>query len=352
LTESIQKNLHEFDLLLSSGLYKSPITNFDKIEYLQNSLLEEAIASSQIEGAATTTQVAYEMLKTGRKPRNESEQMIFNNLKAIKFIEEEIESPLNYYLIIEIHSIMTANTKAEYCAGSFRDSEVFIQDFSDGEVAHIPPAHNLVNSLMQSLSDFANDDKVFVHPIIKASILHFMIGFIHPFKDGNGRTARALFYWYLFKKGYGWVKNVSISRAILESRIQYDKAFLKTEYDGNDLTYFILYSLKTLRIAFDKLLNYRDKKKEEREKSNLVSYKLIERGFLKRQADLIGMLYTNPNEEVNTEDYNSANNIVRQTARKDLNQLVKMGLIQSKKNGKVIIYKLSSVKKVDEFLES
>ncbi|WP_366511954.1 Fic family protein [Maribacter sp.] len=47
-----------------------------------------------------------------------------------------------------------------------------------------------------------NPKKNFIHPIVKASILHFLIGYIHPFVDGNGRTARAIFYWYLLKNGY------------------------------------------------------------------------------------------------------------------------------------------------------
>jgi Fic family protein len=207
LTESIQKDLHEFDLKLVGGLYKSPITSFEKTEYLKNSLLEEAIASSQIEGAATTTKVAWEMLKSGRKPRNESEQMIFNNLRGIKFIDEEVKSSLDFKLIIEVHRIMTANTSAEDCAGSFRDGQIYVQDHIDGEIAHTPPEHKFVESLMGELCDFVNEDKTFIHPIIKASIIHFMIGFIHPFKDGNGRTARALFYWFLLKKDYSLIKS-------------------------------------------------------------------------------------------------------------------------------------------------
>jgi Fic family protein len=182
LTESIQKDLHEFDLKLVGGLYKSPITSFEKTEYLKNSLLEEAIASSQIEGAATTTKVAWEMLKSGRKPRNESEQMIFNNLRGIKFIDEEVKSSLDFKLIIEVHRIMTANTSAEDCAGSFRDGQIYVQDHIDGEIAHTPPEHKFVESLMGELCDFVNEDKTFIHPIIKASIIHFMIGFIHPLK--------------------------------------------------------------------------------------------------------------------------------------------------------------------------
>lgn len=350
VTENIQKNLHEFDLKLIGGLYKSPITQYDKAEYLKSSVLEEAIASSQVEGAATTTKVAFEMLKSERKPRNESEQMIFNNLRAIKFITGELDKKLDFEFIVEIHKIMTANTSAEYCSGAFRETPIFVQDHVDGEIAHTPPDADTVAYFMQDLCDFANSEKPFIHPIIKASIIHFMFGFIHPFLDGNGRTARALFYWFLLKKDYSLIKNISISRAILNSRIQYDKAFLKTENDDNDMTYFINYSIKSLRVAFESLINYRDKKKIEADNSNLIAYKLLEKGLNKRQADLVSHLYSKEDAHVNISLYSSRHEVVRQTARKDLNELIRMGLIGEQKSGRDIVIKLLSRAKVDNFL--
>lgn len=350
LTSQIQKELHEFDLKMIGGLYKNPITEFEKTEYLKNSLMEEAIASSQIEGAATTTKVAWDMLKTGRNPRNESEQMIFNNLRAIRFIEENQEKNIDKAFIIELHKIMTIKTSAEYCAGDYRKDEIFVQDHVDGEIAHIPPDWKELEKLMQDLCDFANKENEFIHPIVKASVIHFLIGFIHPFKDGNGRTARALFYWYLSKKGYTLIKNISISRAILESRIQYDKAFLKTEYDQNDLTYFISYSIKSLRVAFESLVRYRDKKKSDKDQSSVISYRLIEKGLSKRQADLLGFLYIKENSFVSLQQYAKKHDIVRQTARRDLSDLVKMNLIQEEKRGKTIIFKITSKSDVDGLL--
>jgi len=267
ISSFIAKNLHDFDLKLIGGLQKNPILLSDRNDFFRNSLLEEAVASSQVEGAATTTEVAKEMLKSGRNPRNESEQMIFNNLRAIEYINEFQEVEIDFKIIIELHKIMTANTSAEHCSGDFRKSDVFVIDHVDGEIAHIPPDWKEVEELMEELCTFINNDKNFIHPIVKASIIHFLIGYIHPFSDGNGRTARALFYWYLLKKGYSLIQNISISKVILESRTQYDKAFLKTESDGNDLNYFIAYSIKNIRVAFEKLTNYRDKKLNERKKS-------------------------------------------------------------------------------------
>jgi len=351
-TTHIQKNLHEFDLKLIGGLYKSPITQNDRSEYLKSSVLEEAIASSQVEGAATTTKVAFDMLKSGRSPRNESEQMIFNNLRGIQLINEELKNPLSEALIIKIHETMTVNTSAESCAGSFRNSQNYVQDFIDGEVSHTPPSHEQIPGFISDLCDFANSDQEFIHPIIKASIIHFIFGYIHPFLDGNGRTARALFYWFLLKKDYSLIKNISISRAILDSRIQYDKAFLKTEYDGNDLTYFINYSIKSLRVAFEKLIRYRDQKKSEKEKVQLIAYKLIEKGISKRQADLLSYLYVKPKNKISISQYAERHNIVRQTARKDLRELTKLNLLHEEKKGRSIVFSLESNQSIDDYLNA
>ncbi|TNE79853.1 MAG: Fic family protein [Bacteroidetes bacterium] len=347
----VSKNLHDFDLKLMGGLHQNPILRSDRIEFFKNSLLEEAVASSQVEGAATTTEVARDMLKSGRIPRNESEQMIFNNLRAIEYITEYVSSPLDFNIIIELHKIMTANTDAEKYSGDFRKGEVFVTDHVDGEIAHIPPDWKEVESLMGELCIFINNDEKFIHPIIKASIIHFMIGFIHPFKDGNGRTARALFYWYLLKKGYALVKNISISRVILESRTQYDKAFLKTEKDDNDLNYFISYSLKNIRIAFEKLISYRDKKLEERKKANLVAYELLDKGLNKRQSDVIGYLYLKNKNTITLNSYSQKHDIVRQTASKDLNELIKLGLIVEDKSTKPYKYSLKSNEQIENFIK-
>lgn len=347
----IAKNLHDFDLKLIGGLQQSSLLASERIDYLRTSLLEEAVASAQVEGAATTTEVAKEMLKSGRNPRNESEQMIFNNLRAIQFISEFQDSNIDFNSIIELHSIMTANTDAEKYSGDFRKDEVYIIDHVDGEVAHIPPIWEEVELLMSELCDFANSDTKFIHPIIKASIIHFMIGFIHPFKDGNGRTARALFYWYLLKKGYILIKNISISKVILESRTQYDKAFLKTEYDDNDLNYFISYSVKNIKVAFEKLKSYQDKKLEERNVANLISYQLMEKGLNKRQADLLGYLYLKGKNIATLKSYSDRHEIVRQTASKDLNELIKLGLLKEDRSTKPHQYKIENKSIIDNYLK-
>lgn len=352
ISHDTAKNLHDFDLKLIGDLHKAPMLANEKMEFFKNSLMEEAVASSQVEGAATTTEVAKDMLKSGRSPRNESEQMILNNLRAINYIHEFKDKDIDFKIVIELHSIMTANTDAESCSGAFRSGDVFVTDHVDGEIAHTPPDASHLNSLMQDLCSFINDDSYFIHPIVKASIIHFMIGYIHPFSDGNGRTARALFYWFLLRKGYTLISDISISRVILESRTQYDKAFLKTEYDENDINYFIAYSIKNIRIAFEKLSKYRDKKLEERKKANNIAYEFLNLGFNKRQSDLLGYLYSKPKNRITLNNYSEKNDIVRQTANRDLKELIKNNLIKEDSSSKPYKYSITDRKILEEYLSN
>lgn len=334
------------------NLKSNSLAPFDQLSFLKNSLLEEAIASSQLEGAATTTNVAKELIKSGRKPHSESEQMILNNYRAIKEIETKTDQPLSLELILEIHELMTTQTEANQYSGKIRETDVFIKDHLDGEIAFQAPNSTEIPDLLDDLIFFINNESKFLHPIIKASILHFLVGYIHPFGDGNGRTARALFYWYLIKKGYVLLKHISISKAILESRTSYDKAFLKTEHDDNDLTYFILYSLKSLRVAFEKLLNYAEKKKEEAVlfKKNVQLF--YQKGFNLRQSDLLGYLSIKNDAKIDIKSYSERHDIVRQTAGKDLQELEAKNLIIKQKNGKTYIFKLKTKDNLNQYLEN
>lgn len=169
--------------------------------------MEEAIASSQMEGASTTRKVAKDMLRKQLKPKNKGQQMIYNNYVTIQYLVENQSKDFSVEQLKEIQRLITHNTltNKEY-EGSFRTSDdVMVIDGITGEIAHTPPSHQKVEQWIAELCDFANNDneEVFIHPIIKGIIIHFMLAYIHPFVDGNGRTARSLVYWYMIKKGIG-----------------------------------------------------------------------------------------------------------------------------------------------------
>ena len=333
------KRLHQFDLNLGGILEGGSIVpEREKERFLISSLMEEAIASSQLEGAVTTREVAKAMLRTKRKPKNHSEKMILNNYLTIKEIVTIQKEKLTPEIIKRIHSLMTKDTLEEKSnEGEFRtNNEVKVVDIN-GEVFYDPPSHEELTKLIDAFCKFANskNDKNFMHPIVRGIILHFLIGYIHPFVDGNGRTARAIFYWYLISQGYWLVEFLSISRIIIKSPSQYARAYLYTEYDENDLTYFIDFNLKSMELALKSLKEYIDRKITE--KKNL--FKIIKNENInERQAEVVKSLINEPDTILNINEIQGKFGTSYQTARTDLLELESIGYLTSKLMGKKLVF--------------
>lgn len=239
--------------------------------YVISSLMEEAIASSQMEGAATTRKDAKKMLRTQRKPKNSSELMIYNNYLAMEHIKKNLDRDMGVDLILELHKIITNGTLSEGSEweGRFReDNETVVGDTDREDVVfHVPPRCENIPALVRDLCDFINDDtKEFMHPIIKGIMIHYLIGYIHPFVNGNGRLARTLYYWYVMKKGYWLMEYTSISRIIKKSQTRYGLAYQYSETDGYDLTYFIRFNLNCIEKAVEDLGSYIKRKTDEQKK--------------------------------------------------------------------------------------
>jgi Fic family protein len=328
LNSQHQELLHLFDLNIGGSLEsRSLIPKEDKHKYLVNSIMEEAIASSQIEGAVTSRRLAKEMLRKNIPPKNKSDQMILNNYQTIQRIVEIKDHELSIPEILEIHRLVSKDTMHKSEVGAFRTTDdVNVIDNSDGTIVHQPPPAAELNELMEQLCRFFNESggDPFIHPIVRACIIHFMIGFIHPFADGNGRTARAVFYWYLLKKGYWLTEYMSISRMILRSRTQYARAYLYSEMDENDLTYFIKYQLRVMKLAFDALREYIQRKIAE--KKQLAEFIRIP-GVNERQAMILKWYYEEPAASMTVREAQNRLGVSNQTARTDMQHLTEMGFL-------------------------
>lgn len=337
LLPDFNKKLHLFDKNLAGNLQIEGKSLNLKESYIISSLMEEAIASSQLEGAATTRRMAKAMLREKRKPRNESEEMIINNYETMRYILENKNKKLTPEFIKEVQKFITKSTldnpKHE---GFFRDNDEII--VSDGEnIAHIPPKHKEIVKLMNHFCDFANDSsKEFIHPIIKGIILHFLLGYIHPFNDGNGRTARSIFYWYMLSQGYWLFEYMAISKRILRSRKNYDLVYLYTEYDDMDLTYFIKYNLSAIEGALESMVEYISQQQEEQRKTKQI---IIKNPYLSlRQALVLEEFMKNPTKTFTIKEIMETYGIAYQTARTDLLLLDKKKFITRKISGQTFIY--------------
>lgn len=254
--------------------------------------------------------------------------MILNNYETIQFISDHKTENISIEKLYEVHRLVTKNTLEEEKVGVFRkNNEIHVMNEITGEIVHTPPDFKALDALMLSFCDFFNTNpkENFIHPIVKASILHFLIGYIHPFVDGNGRTARAIFYWYLLKEGYWLAEYLSISRVIMKTKTQYEKAYLYTEIDDMDVTYFIYYQVKVLTQAFEDLKNYAAKKKKE-EIQLSVFYK--EPNINERQAQLLFWIKENNNRFFSVKEVENIFSITNQTARADLESLVERNILK------------------------
>ena len=352
IPNSLQANLHCIDTMVGGGYNLSNSsflvsTETEKNQYLvKNLMMEEAITSAQLEGASTTRKVAKEILEKELTPKDKSQQMIVNNFLLMKQVLTLKDSPLSVETILELHKIATFKAiENQAIPGEIRQTDdIYIGDFY-GESFYKPPAFNTIEKRLDELCNFANqshnqpDQDNFIHPIIKAIILHFLIGYIHPFGDGNGRTARALFYWSILRSGYWLFEYVSISKIIQEKRSTYDAAFVYTETDDFDLTYFIYNQVEVIIKAISALNSYIDRKKQELfdfvgwiEQSPIA--KKLKRGHL----EILKVAIQEPGKEFTVQQVASELGLSENTARTYLKKLVKEDLLvlaATKKNRKV-----------------
>lgn len=344
--DQLAKLLHEIDrhLGFAMGLPETIKDPANRDQYISSSLIQESITSSQLEGATTTRQVAKEMLRTRRPPRDKHERMILNNYRTMERIRELRGSPLTTELVLELQTLVTEDTlDTPDAAGRFRlpNEPIHVIDEIEGTVFHEPPSASELPERVCAMCEFANGGTpkdIFIHPVIRAIILHFWLAYDHPFVDGNGRTARALFYWSMLRHNYELFEFVSISQIILRAPVKYGMAFLHTETDGNDLTYFILHQTKVIREAVAALHEYVRHKTED-----LCHFEKLMRGvegLNHRQQALLVHALREPSTRYTIVGHEQSHRVSHQTARNDLFDLLDRGLlIQTGKQGKAYVFR-------------
>jgi Fic family protein len=307
-----------------------------------NTVMSEAAESSMIEGASATRQQALDMLRTGRAPQSIDERMILNNYQAMQLIKRHLNSPLNLDLILELQAMLTAATlTTEDACGRFRlPSEIVrVVDTRDESVILTPPPADHVRPLLKAVCDFVNRDRPeveFLHPIVTASIVHFLVGYIHPFVDGNGRTARALFYWYALRHGYAVFEFLSISEIIRQGFARYPQAYIDSESDDGDLTYFVIYHLEIIEQALDRFAEHLASEDQRVERSK--KFLLLAKDLNMRQRLLLEHASRHPDSSYTVKSHMNSNGVSVNTSRADLEDLVRRRLMVTTKRAKEVVF--------------
>lgn len=332
-----------------------------KQRHIINSLIDEAIYSSQLEGASTTRAVAREMIRTERKPLDFSEQMILNNYRAMQFIQDHVDDDITPSMIFALHTILAENTDIPADRiGRFRESgdNIVIEDHMSGELLHVPPQAEELGWRLERLCHFINvnttrnlTDNIgiathsmrgndFLPSVLRAMIAHFMVGYDHPFYDGNGRTARALFYWVTAREGFWLMEHLSISAQIKKATASYNKAYLHVETDGGDATYFLMHQLDVVVQAIEGLKErLREQYAEVRETEKLLVHSSLAGKLNHRQLALLQHALKNPGQTYTVKSHQNSHRVAKQTARNDLTELAdKYGMLVGGIQGRTAIF--------------
>ena len=343
LADPVLELLHEIDRDASGRITtRDQITNPQtRARYIESSLIEEAITSSQLEGASTTREVAKAMIRSGRVPIDQSERMILNNYRAIRLIDQLKDQPLTRELLFKIHETLIRDTLEKGAERHYLrapSDKIAVVDERDGTIMHDPPPAEHIPSRMAAMFDFANQTQTgaFLHPILKAIILHFWLAYDHPFIDGNGRAARALFYWSVLSQGFWMFEFLSISSIIRKAPAKYARSFLYTETDENDLTYFILAQLRVIQRAINELYAYLDKKADEIQKTEQILQSSI--AVNHRQVTLLGHALRHPGTRYTIASHQKNQGVTYQTARTDLLNLADRKLLVMTKAGRALAF--------------
>ena len=348
MPDSVLRALHAIDRQAAGEIAVADhaVSGEDRSRYLMSSLIEEAINSSQLEGASTTREEARNMLRSGRSAHDPSERMIRNNYQVMQYLRELKDEPFTPQHIFELHRMVIDGTLDDAgAAGRFRrsDESISVMDASHTQVLHEPPDAKHLPERLERLCAFANQEigeGLFIHPVVRAVLVHFMLGYDHPFVDGNGRIARALFYWSMAREGYWLMEFLSISRLIKQAPARYARAYLYTETDENDATYFILHQLEVIERAIQALHDYMAKKMREQlsVESLLKESPLWADKCNHRQIALLNHALRHAEHGYTVGSHKRSHMITTQTARTDLLKLKAWNLLEQHKRGRAFVF--------------
>ena len=309
-----------------------------EVSLRREATLRSAHSSTAIEGNPLSLEEVSK-LAAGRDimVRRKDKQEVLNYLKVLEMVPDFAEkNPFTIKDFLKIHKIVTnktlENPKDE---GIFRNREVIVGNRFTGEVVFKPPSTDKVSLLVDSFLNWFNSKEVIeIDSVIHAGITHYEIVRIHPFIDGNGRTARIVAALVLYKRGFDVKRFFALDDYYDHDRSSYYKALKNVDQKTLDLTGWLEYFTDGVAVSIkavkDKVIGLSKNIKFLKERGQIA--------LTERQVRIVE--YILQNDRVTSSDISKILGISRQAALKEMNKLVYLRVIELKGKKKGAYYRL------------
>lgn len=327
ITVKINQSLVEIERV--RGFLEAVKLKDDWISDMQKkALILESHYSTHIEGTAINLEQAQDIL-SGKKVKGvnrDDEKELINYKKAMYFISKYLgkDNPVSEGLIRELHKILVHDVRgAQAHPGEYRRIQNYVVNSRTKKIIYTPPTSLEVPHLMKEFVEWINANIKKISPVIVSAISQFQFVHIHPFLDGNGRTARLLSTLILYKTGYDFKKLFTISEYYDKDRFAYYSAIQSVRKNKMDMTVWLEYFIAGLRSQM------RDIQDEGKKiiKNDIKLEKIKKAGINTRQEEAIRFILQN--EKITVNNYQKVTSCIRKTAQRDLEDLVKKKIIKA-----------------------
>ena len=325
ITPKINKALVEIERV--RGFLDAVNLKDDWIADMQKkALILESHHSTHIEGTALSLEQAKSILEGGKVKgvNRDDERELLNYKKAMDFISKYLgkDDPVSEGIVRELHKILVKGVRGENAdPGNYRKIQNYVVNSRTREVVYTPPAPLDVPHLMREFTEWVSKPED-VSPILVAGIAQFQFVHIHPFIDGNGRTARLLSTLILYKTGYDFKRLFTISEYYDKDRPAYYQAIQTVRKNSMDMTTWLEYFVDGLRSQMIEIQS----KGEQLIKQDSQLQKIKKLGLNKRQEKAVKRLIIKGTLSVN--EYQFVASCIRRTAQRDLEELVEKKVIK------------------------
>jgi Fic family protein len=336
-TNNIVNNLVEIasarELILNSYLVPKW-----EVSLRREALIKSAHASTAIEGNPLSLEEVSDLAQ-GRKitATRKAKQEVMNYLRVLEHIEKyQQKDKITENRVLKLHKDITKGTldKPDY-GGRYRDIQVYVGNRITGEVIFMPPKSREVSKLMNKYIDWLNSNgSKQLSPVLVAGISHYEFVRIHPFVDGNGRTARALATLILYLRGFDIKRFFALDDYYDTDRAAYYAALSSVDQKTLDITgwleYFTDGVLLSIAKVKEKVLQLSTEKQKRQKKGQIA--------LSESQMRIIELIHRNG--RITSGEIQRMFKITRQAVHKELKKLIEFDIIQQKGTGRATFYVL------------